>query len=219
MASGDFCVPTNICASDKCVTTPNCTRYKPYHICVRMCNKNVMCLLLATHEKGFDLSSHDTRVNQIIRSLLQATWVSWLKIYWVKCSPNLCVHSYKLRLWFCVVFCLVRAVCEFNCRLLTIKTLNKQWQLAETSVFDKTCTFSCVVSTGITDPFVIKVTAVPMSLQQCPVSCGFILYILIPKSLLQRPYQLKLKIWMVHAFKIHPTMSAVPCLVPVNFKL
>jgi len=138
-----------------------------------MCNKNAMSLPLATHENGFDLSSGGTRVNQTIRSLLPAICVFWLKIHWFKYSSILCVHSYKLRLSFCVVFCLVRAVRECDLGILLSKLF--------TSLFNRTYIFSCVVSIGIRYPIVIKVTAVLMSLQHCPVSFGFIWYILIPQ--------------------------------------
>jgi hypothetical protein len=112
-----------VSSRDKCVTTPNCIQYRPYHICVHMCSKNAISLLLATHESGFDLSSGGTRVNQTIRNLLPAVCVFWLKIHWVRCISILCVHSYKLRLSFCVAFCLVRAVREFNLGIVLSKCL------------------------------------------------------------------------------------------------
>jgi hypothetical protein len=88
-----------------------------------MCNKNAMSLLLATHENGFDLSTGGTRVNQTIRSLLPAICIFWLKIHWVKCSSILCVRSYKLRLSFCVLFRLVKAVRECDLGILLSERL------------------------------------------------------------------------------------------------
>ena len=78
-------------------------------------------------------------------------------------------------------------------RYRTIKTLNKHWPVAETSVFDRMYMFSCVVSTDIRYPIVIKVTAFLMSLKHCPVSFGFIWYILIPKSPPSKTLPIKLK--------------------------
>jgi hypothetical protein len=119
-----------VSSSDKCVTTPNCIHYKPYHICVHMCNKIAMSVLLATHDSGFYLSTAGTRVNQTIRSLLPTSCVLSLKIHWVKCISILRVHSYKLRLSFCVVFCVVRAMRECNLVIILSKSLTKSdlWQ-------------------------------------------------------------------------------------------
>ena len=103
-------------------------KHTTYHICVHMCNKNAVSLMLATHENGFYLSSGGTRVNQTIRSLLPAICVFWLKIHWVKCSSILCVCSYRLRLSFCVVFWLDRAVHECNLGITLSKHLtNIDW--------------------------------------------------------------------------------------------
>ena len=132
------------------------------------------------HDNGFYLSTGSTRVNQTIRSLLPASRVFSLKIRWVKCVSILRVHSYKLRLSFYAVFCVVRAMRECNLGIILSKHLTKS-DLWQELVFDRTYMFPCVVHHHdvqeglglIPVPCILKMKLVPPSLPQSYVSSSF----------------------------------------------